>query len=132
MCATYASLREDTRKSIVYRHKKEGMSMKRYGTFVSDESKTLLQNVRHFVDKEIMPVRLELDESREACEKVIKKLVDLGMQKYGLSPKYGGGAHRLCSRVLRGLRGTCPRRFRHRHGNDLSGMALRPRHEGAQ
>ena len=94
--------------------------MKRYGTFISDESKTLLQNVRNFVDKEIMPVRLELDESREACEKVIKKLVDLGMQKYGLSPKYGGvpiGSAAeycaVCEELARGDSGiatemTCP------------------------
>ena len=64
--------------------------MKRYGTFISEESKMLLQNVRDFVDKEIMPVRVKLDESREACEEVIDKLVHLGIQKYGLSPKYGG------------------------------------------
>jgi alkylation response protein AidB-like acyl-CoA dehydrogenase len=65
--------------------------MRRYGTFISgEESRMLVQNVRDFVDKEIMPVRSKLDESREACEDVIAKLVDMGMQKYGLSPKYGG------------------------------------------
>ncbi|MBW2673750.1 MAG: acyl-CoA dehydrogenase family protein [Deltaproteobacteria bacterium] len=94
--------------------------MKRYGNFIGEESKALLQSVRNFVDKEIMPVRLELDESREACEEVIAKLVDLGMQKYGLSPKYGGvpiGSAAeycaVCEELARGDSGiatemTCP------------------------
>ena len=94
--------------------------MKRYGNFIGEESRALLQSVRDFVDKEIMPVRLELDESREACEKVIAKLVDLGMQKYGLSPQYGGlliGSAveycAVCEELARGDSGlatemTCP------------------------
>ena len=60
--------------------------MKRYGTFLSEESKVLLTSVRNFVDKEIMPVRVQLDESREACEEVIDKLVKIGMQRYGPGP----------------------------------------------
>jgi len=94
--------------------------MKRYGNFIGEESKALLQSVRNFVDKEIMPVRLELDESREACEKVIDKLVKIGMQRYGLSPKYGGVAIgsaveycAVCEELARGDSGiatemTCP------------------------
>jgi alkylation response protein AidB-like acyl-CoA dehydrogenase len=95
--------------------------MKRYGTFInSDESKALLQRVRGFVDKEIMPVRMKLDESREACEEVIGKLVKIGMQRYGLSPKYGGlpiGSAveycAMCEELARGDSGiatemTCP------------------------
>lgn len=94
--------------------------MQRYGTFISDESKMLLQSVRDFVDKEIMPVRMELDESREACEVVIDKLVKMGMQRYGLSPKYGGlpiGSTAeycaVCEELARGDSGiatemTCP------------------------
>lgn len=94
--------------------------MKRYGNFIGEESKALLQSVRDFVDKEIMPVRLDLDESREACEKVIDKLVKIGMQRYGLSPKYGGVAIgsaaeycAVCEELARGDCGiatemTCP------------------------
>lgn len=94
--------------------------MKRYGNFISEESRALLQSTRNFVDKEIMPVRLDLDESREACEKVIKKLVEIGMQRYGLSPKYGGVAIgsaaeycAVCEELARGDSGiatemTCP------------------------
>ena len=94
--------------------------MKRYGTFISDESKVLLQNMRDFVDKEIMPVRVQLDDSREACEEVIDKLVKLGIQRYGLSPKYGGvqiGSAveycAMCEELARGDSGiatemTCP------------------------
>jgi len=94
--------------------------MKRYGNFISEDSRALLQSTRDFVDKEIMPVRLDLDESREACEKVIKKLVEIGMQRYGLSPKYGGVAIgsaaeycAVCEELARGDSGiatemTCP------------------------
>ncbi len=94
--------------------------MKRYGNFIGEESKALLQSVRNFVDREIMPVRLDLDESREACEKVIDKLVKIGMQRYGLSPKYGGVAIgsaveycAVCEELARGDSGiatemTCP------------------------
>lgn len=94
--------------------------MKRYGAFLSEESKTLLTSVRNFVDKEMMPVRIQLDESREACEVIIDKLVKMGMQRYGLSPKYGGvqiGSAveyvAVCEELARGDSGiatemTCP------------------------
>lgn len=94
--------------------------MERYGTFLPEESKALLTSVRNFVDREIMPVRMELDESREACEEVIGKLVRIGMQRYGLSPKYGGTPigstveyTAVCEELARGDSGiatemTCP------------------------
>jgi alkylation response protein AidB-like acyl-CoA dehydrogenase len=94
--------------------------MKRYGAFIKEESKTILNNVRSFVDKEIMPIRVQLDESREVCEEVIAKLVKMGMQRYGLSPKYGGvqiGSAveyvAVCEELARGDSGiatemTCP------------------------
>ncbi|MDD4092739.1 MAG: acyl-CoA dehydrogenase family protein, partial [Smithellaceae bacterium] len=67
-----------------------------------------------------MPVRIQLDESREACEVIIDKLVKMGMQRYGLSPKYGGvqiGSDveyvAVCEELARGDSGiatemTCP------------------------
>lgn len=76
--------------------------------------------MRNFVDKEIMPIRVQLDESREVCEEVIDKLVKMGMQRYGLSPKYGGvqiGSAveyvAVCEELARGDSGiatemTCP------------------------
>jgi alkylation response protein AidB-like acyl-CoA dehydrogenase len=94
--------------------------VKRYGAFIREESKALLNNVRNFVDKEIMPVRVQLDESREVCEEVIDKLVKMGMQRYGLAPKYGGvqiGSAveyvAVCEELARGDSGlatemTCP------------------------
>jgi len=94
--------------------------MERYGTFIHEESKVLLQNVRNFVDREMMPVRVQMDESRETCEEIIDKLVKIGMQRYGLSPKYGGvqiGSAReyvaVCEELARGDCGiatemTCP------------------------
>ena len=71
----------------------------------------LLQSVRDFVDKEIMPVRIKFDASREACEEVIGKLVHLGLQRYGLSPKYGGlpigSAGEYCAVSEELARGDC-------------------------
>jgi alkylation response protein AidB-like acyl-CoA dehydrogenase len=85
--------------------------MRRYGTFVSEDSRALVLSVRDFVDKEIMPVRVKLDESREACEAVIDKLVQIGIQKYGLSPKYGGlhigSATEYCAVCEELARGDC-------------------------
>jgi len=94
--------------------------MQRYGTFLNEQSAMLVKNVRDFVDKEIMPVRMKLDESREACEEIMRKLAAMGMQKYGLSPKYGGvpiGSIveycAVCEEIARGDSGvateiTCP------------------------
>ena len=39
--------------------------MDRYGEFVtSDEDKILLRTIRDYVDKEVMPVRMQMDEDR--------------------------------------------------------------------
>jgi alkylation response protein AidB-like acyl-CoA dehydrogenase len=68
----------------------------------------------------MMPVRVQMDESRETCEEIIDKLVKIGMQRYGLAPKYGGvqiGSAReyvaVCEELARGDCGiatemTCP------------------------
>jgi alkylation response protein AidB-like acyl-CoA dehydrogenase len=65
--------------------------MKRYGEFIkTDEERMLLETIRQFVDKEIMPVRQQLDHDPAVFDKVYKGLVDLGIQKRGFSEKYGG------------------------------------------
>ena len=65
--------------------------MKRYGDFItSDEDLALLTSIRKYIDKEVMPIRLQLDEDYAAFEKAYEGLVKLGVQKRGFSPEYGG------------------------------------------
>jgi alkylation response protein AidB-like acyl-CoA dehydrogenase len=65
--------------------------MKRYGDFItSEEDLAFLTVIRKYVDNEIMPVRLKLDEDYSVFEKVYEGLVKLGIQKRGFSPEYGG------------------------------------------
>ena len=46
--------------------------------------------MRKFVAKEILPIREELEEDYGLVEAVHQKLVDLGIQKSGYPPEYGG------------------------------------------
>ncbi len=65
--------------------------MERYGEFIrTNEERMLLQTVRDYIDKEVMPVRKELDTDYAAFEKAYKGLVDLGIQRRGFSEKHGG------------------------------------------
>jgi alkylation response protein AidB-like acyl-CoA dehydrogenase len=65
--------------------------MKRYGDFItSEEDLAFLTVIRKYVDSEMMPVRLKLDEDYSVFEKVYEGLVKLGVQKRGFSPEYGG------------------------------------------
>src|SRR5512136_1871889 len=65
--------------------------MKRYGDFItSEEDLAFLTVIRKYVDNEMMPVRLKLDEDYSVFEKVYEGLVKLGIQKRGFSPEYGG------------------------------------------
>ncbi len=67
------------------------MTMRRYGDFItSEEERQFLTTIRRYVDREIMPVRLQLDEDYEAFEKAYGGLVKLGVQKRGFSPRHGG------------------------------------------
>ena len=54
----------------------------------------LLENIRKFVDDEIMPVRRELDESARSdfklADEMYEKLLPLGMQGGFLPEEYGG------------------------------------------
>jgi acyl-CoA dehydrogenase len=65
--------------------------MKRYGAFItSEEEKLFLSTIRKYVDNEVMPVRLQLDEDYGAFEKAYEGLVKLGVQKRGFAERYGG------------------------------------------
>jgi alkylation response protein AidB-like acyl-CoA dehydrogenase len=65
--------------------------MRRYGDFItSEEDLAFLTVIRKYVDNEMMPVRLKLDEDYSVFEKVYEGLVKLGIQKRGFSPEYGG------------------------------------------
>ena len=65
--------------------------MKRYGDFItSEEDLAFLTVIRKYVDNEMMPLRLKLDEDYSIFEKVYEGLVKLGIQKRGFSPEYGG------------------------------------------
>ena len=65
--------------------------MKRYGAFITSEQEiAFLETIRKYVNQEIMPVRMQLDEDYTVFEKVYGGLVKLGIQKRGFSPRYGG------------------------------------------
>jgi alkylation response protein AidB-like acyl-CoA dehydrogenase len=65
--------------------------MKRYGDFISSEEDQLfLTTVRKYIDKEVMPVRMQLDEDYAVFKKAYGGLVKLGIQKRGFSSRYGG------------------------------------------
>jgi alkylation response protein AidB-like acyl-CoA dehydrogenase len=56
----------------------------------TDEQNALRDMVRKFVDKEIMPIREELEEDYSKVEEVHQKLVGVGIQKAGYPEPYGG------------------------------------------
>ena len=65
--------------------------MKRYGDFItSEEDLLLLTTIRKYIDKEVMPVRMQMDEDYAVFEKAYGGLVKLGIQKRSFSQRYGG------------------------------------------
>ena len=65
--------------------------MKRYGDFItSEEDLLLLTTIRKYIDKEVMPVRMQMDEDYAVFDKAYGGLVKLGIQKRGFSQRYGG------------------------------------------
>ena len=57
---------------------------------LTDEQKLLQNTIRKFVDKEIMPIRRQMEEDYSLVEGVLQKLVDLGIQRNGFTPEVGG------------------------------------------
>jgi len=65
--------------------------MKRYGDFITSEQDiAFLTTIRKYIDGEVMPVRMQLDEDYSAFQKAYAGLVKLGIQKRGFSSRYGG------------------------------------------
>jgi alkylation response protein AidB-like acyl-CoA dehydrogenase len=66
--------------------------MKEYGEFLSEEDKMMVATVRDFVNKEMMPVRQELDEDedRDLVQHVLDGLAKIGLHKKGLPESVGG------------------------------------------
>jgi len=56
----------------------------------TDEENALRDMIRKFTEKEIIPMREELEADYKLVESVHQKLVDLGIQKAGYPPEYGG------------------------------------------
>ena len=87
--------------------------MKRYGDFITaEEDLALLTTIRKYVDREVMPVRMQMDEDYEVFRKAYEGLVKLGVQKRGFSSRYGGleirSASTICAiseEIARGDRG---------------------------
>ena len=65
---------------------------KKYGQFITDEDKAILTTVRDFTEKEIMPVRKELDEDRERVlfHRIMQGLARIGIQKSPFPESMGG------------------------------------------
>jgi alkylation response protein AidB-like acyl-CoA dehydrogenase len=65
--------------------------MKRYGDFItSEEELAFLSTIHNYVEKEVMPVRTQMDNDYAAFERAYEGLVKLGIQRRGFSPEYGG------------------------------------------
>ena len=66
--------------------------MKEYGEFISEEDRLMIATVRDFVNKEIMPVRQQLDEDedRDLVHHVLNGLAKTGLHKRGLPESVGG------------------------------------------
>ena len=60
--------------------------------FLTDENKMVADMYRSFVDKEIMPIRQQVDDDKEhiLIKQVLQKLTDVGHQKAPFPPEYGG------------------------------------------
>ena len=57
---------------------------------LTDEQKSIREMVRKFVAKEILPIREKLEEDYSLVENVHQKLAELGIQRVGYPPEYGG------------------------------------------
>ncbi len=67
----------------------------------TDEHKALRDMLRKFVDNEIMPIREDMENDYSLFENVLQKLVDLGIQKGGIPPEWGGtGPYSMMTRGI--------------------------------
>jgi len=61
--------------------------------FLKEEDRMAKEMFRNFVEKEIMPVRQQVDDDKEhkIIKKILQGLTDLGVQKAAFPKEYGGG-----------------------------------------
>jgi alkylation response protein AidB-like acyl-CoA dehydrogenase len=61
--------------------------------FLKEEDRMAKEMFHNFVDKEIMPVRQQVDDDKEhkLINKILQGLTDLGVQKAAFPKEYGGG-----------------------------------------
>jgi len=87
--------------------------------FLTKEDFMMRDMLRSFVDKEIMPVRQQIDDDKDhiIVNRILQGLTDLGIQKSSFPPEYGGmGAHSAVSAAIlheelgRGDSGICTAR----------------------
>jgi alkylation response protein AidB-like acyl-CoA dehydrogenase len=87
--------------------------------FLTKEDFMMRDMIRNFVDKEIMPVRRQIDDDKDhvIVNRILQGLTDLGIQKSSFPPEYGGmGAHSAVSAAIlheelgRGDSGICTAR----------------------
>ncbi|MFH1480423.1 MAG: acyl-CoA dehydrogenase family protein [Pseudomonadota bacterium] len=76
--------------------------MKRYGEFItSEEDLAFVSTIRKYIDREVMPIRMQMDEDHAVFMKAYAGLVKLGVQKRGFSSRYGGlgirSANTICA-----------------------------------
>ena len=57
---------------------------------LTDSDKAIRATVREFVNKEIMPIRDQLEDDYSIVEGIHQKLVDMGIQEGGYPEAYGG------------------------------------------
>lgn len=58
---------------------------------LTEEQKSIREMLRRFVAKEVTPIREALETDYQRVERILQKLVDLGIQKVGYPAEYGGG-----------------------------------------
>ena len=71
--------------------------------FMKEEDFVLRDMLHGFVDKEIMPVRQQIDDDKdhEIVNKILQGLASLGLQKAPFPPEYGGaGAASLVTNCM--------------------------------
>jgi butyryl-CoA dehydrogenase len=61
--------------------------------FLTEEDQMAKEMFRNFVEKEIMPVRQQIDDDKEhnIVNKILQGLTDLGIQRGAFPKEYGGG-----------------------------------------
>ncbi|MBI2338793.1 MAG: acyl-CoA dehydrogenase family protein [Deltaproteobacteria bacterium] len=67
---------------------------------LTQEQEMLRKTIRDFAEKEIKPVRQQLDEKEEFSYDLTKKMGELGLFGMTISPNYGGGGMETLSYVI--------------------------------